>query len=71
MLGEIFGRKKDEVSVQCQMLHNDELCDIHRSRSVGRTLKSRRLQTVHVPRMGETRKAHKTLMGKFLGRPRI
>jgi len=37
---KIFGPKKDEVSEQFSMLCNKELCDLYRSPSVVRTLKS-------------------------------
>jgi hypothetical protein len=58
------------------MLHNEELRDLYSSPSIIRIIKSRRMRWVgHVARMGEKRKAYRSLVGKPqgkrpLGRPR-
>jgi hypothetical protein len=65
---EISESKKDDVSGQLRMLHKEELCGLHRSPSIVRTVKLRRLQcTVHADEMGETRNRYKMLVGKPLG----
>jgi hypothetical protein len=57
-------------------LHNEELRDLHSSRSIIRIIKSRRMRWAgHVARIGENRNVYRLLVGKpegrrLLGRPR-
>jgi hypothetical protein len=70
------GPVKYEVSEQCRILHNEELCDTYASPSFVRVVKSRRLIWArHVARMGKTRNLYRILVGKScdkspVGRPR-
>lgn len=45
---------KNEVD-HCKIIHNEEVCDLHKSSSIARTVKSKKLQCVRrVPRICET-----------------
>jgi hypothetical protein len=62
VLRKIFGLKIDEVTGDLRKLHNEELRNLHSSPG-------------HVTRMGESRNAYRTSVGKpegkrTLGRPR-
>jgi hypothetical protein len=76
VLRRIFGPKRDEATVECRRLHNDELNDLYSSPSIIRVIKSRRMKWAgHVARMEEKRGAYRILVGeperrRSLGRPR-
>jgi hypothetical protein len=76
MLRRIFGPKRDEVTVECRILHNEELNDLYSSPTIVRVIKSRRIKwTGHVARMGEMKGVYRVLVGKPegkrpFGRPR-
>jgi hypothetical protein len=76
VLRRIFGPKRDEVTGEWRRLHNKELYALYSSPNIIQMIKSRRLRLAgHVARMGETRGAYRTLMGKSegkrpLGKPR-
>jgi hypothetical protein len=61
----IVGPKRDEVTGGCTKLHNEELHNLYSSPNTIRTIKLRRMRWAgHVARMGETRNAHRILVGK-------
>ena len=72
----IFGPRRDEVTGELRILHNDELNDLYPSPNIVRVIKSRRMRWAgHVARMGEERGAYRFLVGKPdrkrpLGRPK-
>jgi hypothetical protein len=54
VLRRIFGPKRDEVTVGCRKLHNEEFRDLYSSPCIIRIIKSRRIRWAgHVARMGE------------------
>ena len=77
VLRRIFGPKRDEVTVECRKLHNEELNDLYCSPNVFRVIRSRRMRWAgHVVRMGESRGVYRVLVGKPegkrpLGSPRL
>jgi hypothetical protein len=76
VLRRIFGPRRDEVKGDWRKLHNEELHNIYSSPNVIRMITSRMRWAAHVARMGETRNAHRILVGKPeenrpLGRPRL
>jgi hypothetical protein len=76
VLRRIFGSKRDEVTGDWRMLHNEELHKLYSTPNIIRKIKSRKMRwTGHVARMGETRNAYRILVRKPggnrpLGRPR-
>ena len=53
VLRRIFGRKRDEVTREWIILHNEELNDLYSSPNIVRVIKSRRTRWAgHVARMG-------------------
>jgi hypothetical protein len=75
-LRAIFGPKRDEVTVGCRKLHNEELHNLNCSLSAIRIIKTSRMRWAgHVARMVVKRIAYRILVGKpegkrSLGRPR-
>ena len=76
VLRRVFGPKRDEVTGECRILHNEELSDLYSLPNIVRVVKSRRMRWAgHVARMGEGGEVHRVLVGKPegkrpLGRPR-
>jgi hypothetical protein len=53
VLRRIFGRKRDEVTREWSILHNEKFNDLYSSPDIVRMIKSRRMRCAgHVPRMG-------------------
>jgi hypothetical protein len=44
--GKIFRPKRDEVSEHFRILHNKKLCDLYRSPSIARVVKSMKIQQI-------------------------
>jgi len=76
VLRRIFGPNRDEVTVECRKLYNEELNDLYCSPNIVQVIKSRRMRWAgHVARMGKRRGVYRVLVGKSegkrpLGRPR-
>jgi hypothetical protein len=76
VLRRIFGPKRDEVTGEWRMLHNEELHILYSSPNIIMQIKSRRMSWAgHVACMGQDRKMYKVFVGKPegkepLGRPR-
>jgi hypothetical protein len=76
MLRRIFEPKRDAVTGEWKILHNEELNDLYSSPNIIRVIKSRRMRwTGHVIRTGEGRGAYRILVGipegwRPLGRPK-
>jgi hypothetical protein len=76
VLRRIFGPKRDEVTGEWRILHNEEFRDLYSSPSIIRLITSRKMRSEgHVARMEEKRNAYRLLVGKpegkrLLGRPR-
>jgi hypothetical protein len=69
VLGRIFGPKRDEVTGEWRILHNEELLDLYSSPNIFRKIKARRMRWAgHVARTGEKRNAYRLLVGKPEGR---
>jgi hypothetical protein len=65
VLMRIFGPKRDEVTGEWRILHNEELNDLYSSPNIIRVIKSRRMRWAgHVARMGEGRGAYRVLVGR-------
>jgi len=61
----IFGLKRDEVTREWRILHNEELNDPYTSPNTVRVIKSRRMRWAgHVACMEETRGVFRVLVGK-------
>jgi len=76
VLRRIFGPKRDEITGEWRILHNEELNDLYSSPNIVWVIKSRRMRWAgNVAHMGEERGAYRVLMGKPegkrpLGRPK-
>jgi len=69
VLRRIFGPRRDEVTGEWRILHNEEINDLYSSPNIVRVIKSRRMRWAgHVARMGEERGAYRVLVGKPEGR---
>ena len=69
VLRRIFAPRRDEVTGEWRILHNEELNDLYSSPNIVRVIKSRRMGlAVHVARMGGERGAYRVLVGKPEGR---
>jgi hypothetical protein len=62
VLRRIFGPKRDGVTGGWRKLHNEELHNLYFSPSIIRIMKSIRMRSVHVARMGEKRNVYKLLV---------
>jgi hypothetical protein len=61
----IFGPKRNEVTGEWRILHNEELRDLYSSPTIVRVIKSRRMRWAgHVARIGKRRGVYRALMGK-------
>ena len=64
VLRKIFRAKKNELTEEWRMLHNDELHALYSSSNIIRNLKSRRRRrTGHVERMEQSRNAYRVSVG--------
>jgi hypothetical protein len=76
VLRRVFWPKRDEVTGEWRMLHNEELNDLYSLPNIVRVVKSRRMRWAgNMARMGEERVMYRVLVGKpegkrLLGRPR-
>jgi hypothetical protein len=69
MLRRIFGPKRDEVTGEWRILHNEELNGLYSLPNILRVIKPRRLRwTGHVACMVEGRVAYRVLAGKPEGK---
>ena len=69
VLRRIFGPRRDEVTWEWRILHNEELNDLYSSPIIVRVIKSRRTRWAgHVARMGEGRGVYRVLVGEREGR---
>jgi len=69
VLRRIFGPRRDEVTGELRILHNEELNDLYSSPNIVRLIKSRRMRWAgHVERMVEERGVYRVLVGKPEGR---
>jgi hypothetical protein len=64
VLRRIFGPKRDEVTEDWIIQHNEELNDLYSSTTIVRVIKSRMRWAGHLARMGEGRGAYRVLVGK-------
>jgi len=65
VLRRIFGPKRDEVTGEWRILHNEELTDLYSSSSIVRVIKSRRMIWAgHMARVWERSGELRGLVGK-------
>jgi hypothetical protein len=64
VLRRIFEPKRDKVIGEWRKLHNEELNDLYSSLNIIQVIKLRMRWVGHVARMGESRGAHRVLVGK-------
>jgi hypothetical protein len=61
----IFGPKKDEMTVGCGKLHNEELHNLYSAPSIIRMIKTKSMRWAgHVARLRDKRNAYMLLVGK-------
>jgi len=66
VLRKIFGPMRDKVTGEWRRIHNKELYGMYYSRNIMWVNKPRKMRYVgHVGNMGESRYAHKVLVGKL------
>jgi hypothetical protein len=64
MLSRISGPKRDEVTGDWRILHNEELPNLYSSPNIIKMIKSKCIRWAgHVARMGDKRNAYRTLVG--------
>ena len=69
VLRKVFWPKRDEVTGEWRMLHNEELNDLYSLPNIVRVVKSGRMRwSGHVACMGEDRGLHRVLVGKPEGK---
>jgi hypothetical protein len=69
VLKRIFGSKRDDVTVECRKLYNEELNDLYCSPNIVQVIKSRRMRWAgHVARIGKRRGVYRVLVGKSEGK---
>ena len=68
VLRRIFGPKRDEVTAEWRLLHNEELNDLYCSPNSVRVIKSRMRWAVNIARMGDRRRVYRVLVGKPKGK---
>ena len=65
MLRRILGSRKDEVTGNWRVLHNEKIYDLYSSQNIIRMTKSRRVRLVgHEACMGDRGSAYRDLMGR-------
>jgi hypothetical protein len=66
VLRRIFGPKRDGVTGDWRKMHNEDRHNLYSSPNIISQMKSRRMRWEgHVAHMGEERKVHTVLVGKF------
>jgi len=64
VLRRLFGPRRNEVTGEWRITHNEELNDLYSSPNTVRLIKSRRMRWAgHVARMGEERGVYRVLVG--------
>jgi hypothetical protein len=66
VLRRIFGPKRDEVTGEWRILHNEELHDLYCSPSINRTKLRRMRGAGHVAQIGVKRKGYRLLVLFFI-----
>ena len=65
MLRNVFGPKRDEMTGEWRILHNEELNDLYSSHTIVGVIESRRMRWVgHVGCVGESRDVYRVLVGR-------
>jgi PAS domain-containing protein len=69
VLRRIFGPKREEVTGEWRIVHNEELNELYCSTNIIRVIESRRMRWAgHVAHMGEERDVYRVLVGKPEGK---
>jgi len=65
VLRNVFGPKRDEMTGEWRILHNEELNDLYSSHTIVGVIESRRMRWVgHVGCVGESRDVYRVLVGR-------